>query len=137
MKIAFYKAEFGTKYDKIVSFLTRSPYSHCEIVLQDGKCWSASMRDGGVRSKYIDFDGKWDLYDLPEEFDEIKINYWFSLLVGNKYDYLGAVASWPRIDLTSKNRKFCSQISAMMLGIESIITPGRLFRKLKSLGIIA
>ena len=131
MKIAFYRAEFGTKYDKIVSFLTRSPYSHCEIVLQDGKCWSSSRRDGGVRSKYIDFDGKWDLYDLPEEFDEIKINYCFSLLVGNKYDYLGAVASWPRIDLTSKNRKFCSQICAMVLGIYHIVTPGRLLKILK------
>ena len=53
MQIAFYKAKFGNFTDKIVSAFTFSPYSHCEMVFSDGICASASLRDGGVRFKYI------------------------------------------------------------------------------------
>lgn len=136
MKIAFYKAEFGTKYDRAIGFFTRSPYSHCEIVMSDGKCWSSSRRDGGVRSKYIDLTEKWDTFDLVGEFDEIAINYWFSLRTEDKYDYLGAVSSFFRIDLTSENKKFCSEVCAMVLGIDPIITPARLLQKLKTLSLV-
>ena len=57
MKVALYKGPAKDWRHKVahwaVCVATRSPYSHCELVI-DGVCWSASARDGGVRGKVID-----------------------------------------------------------------------------------
>ena len=41
--------------DWLIRKFTRSPYSHCEIAVDKGNgqydCYSASLRDGGVRMK--------------------------------------------------------------------------------------
>ena len=47
----FYKAKYGDWVDKIVSWHTKSPYSHCELVFSNGEFLSSSKRDGGVSIK--------------------------------------------------------------------------------------
>lgn len=137
MKIAFYLAKFGTKYDKGIALATFSRFSHCEIVFSDGECWSASYRDKGVRGKFITLGDHWEVYDLVGNFDESAIKYWFLMHEGDKYDLPGAIGSWFHVDLTSENKKFCSQACALNLGIESVITPHRLHKTLLKRKIIS
>ena len=132
MKIAFYLAEFGTVYDKLIAFATNSIYSHCEIVLSDGKCWSSSARDGGVRFKYIPLKEHWHVFDLTGIYDELQVNYWFSLHEDNKYDFIGAVGSVFGLDFTSNDRQFCSEVCADVLGINPAVTPAKLLETLKN-----
>lgn len=136
MKIAFYNAKFGGSWDKLISLVTFSKFSHCEIVLSNGECWSSSYRDNGVRCKFINLGDHWEVYDLNGNFDEGAIKYWFQLHDGDKYDVKGAVASLFHIGLSSENKKFCSEVCAMVLGIDPAITPQRLFKKLKQQKII-
>lgn len=130
MKIAFYLAKYGNTYDKLISFTTGSPYSHCELVFSDGMCGSSSPRDGGVRLKYLNLDDHWVVYDLEYPFNESQIRYWFKLNEGMKYDWVGAVASVLHIDLSEDNKRYCSQICAEMLGLESTVTPSGLLKDL-------
>jgi len=130
MKIAFYIAKYGTFTDKVIAFFTRSKYSHCELIFSDGMFASSSPRDGGIRLKNISPDEHWDIIDLPNIYDESTIRYWFMTNDGDSYDWLGAVGSVLSIDLTSENKKFCSYSCAIVLGLDPIVTPGGLFRKL-------
>lgn len=133
MKIAFYLGKYGNYKDKIVCAASLSIYSHCELVMEDGLCLSSSFRDGGVRGKYINLDNHWHVYEFTESHNENSIRYWFDIHRNQKYDYPGAIGSGLCLDLTSYDKKFCSYVCAIMLGIDPIITPGKLFRKLKKL----
>lgn len=133
MKIAFYLGKNGDYIDKIICAATFSIYSHCELVMNDGLCLSASIRDGGLRSKFINLDDHWHVYELTESHDEDAIRYWFDIHRNQKYDYLGAIGSAFGLDFTFDDKKFCSYVCAIMLGINPIITPGKLFRTLKKL----
>ena len=46
--------------DRVVKVATQSQYSHCELAIDDGshkmQCYSASLRDGGVRTKGAEYD---------------------------------------------------------------------------------
>ena len=53
MQIAFYNGyKSKTLWDWIVCIISRSKYSHCELI-QDNLSYSSSNRDGGVRFKRI------------------------------------------------------------------------------------
>lgn len=136
LRIAFYKAEYGTWQDKTIATATFSPYSHCEIVFPNGECASSSSRDGGVRIKYIDLGEHWDVFELNGEFSEQYIRYWFSINDGDTYDWSGAIASAFGIDLSTENRKYCSYACAVVLGMDPIVTPAMLYRRLVRDGII-
>ena len=131
MKLALYKGK-GTIYDKIIRIVTRSKYSHCELVIDD-VCYSSSPRDGGVRMKVIDLDpDKWDLFDVPGD-TNIAIT-WFINNVGKKYDWPGAITQVLPFHLNLSSRFFCSEACQHMLGVENpkSQTPeslARLYRK--------
>lgn len=136
MKIAFYKARHGNLYDKIISIITLSKYSHCEIVFPNGECWSSSSRDGGVRCKFINLDNHWDVFNINKSFDQSTIKNWFLDNNQDSYDWFGAFGSTIRLNSSSENKKFCSYVCAIVLGLNPIITPGSLFDKLKKLKYI-
>lgn len=118
MQIAFYKAS-GTWADKLIRLVTCQKYSHCELVI-DGLCYSSSMRDNGVRMKYINLDPKsWDVYELPQYYDQALALTWFIKHVGKKYDMLGAITSVLPFNINIPNRFFCSEACAEMLGVEN------------------
>lgn len=93
MRIAFYRATrpgWPGVYNRLVRWWTRSPYSHAELVLSDGLCASASLADGGVRFKRIDFDPThWDFVEVAG--DEPAARQWFGDRLGRGYDLLGNV----------------------------------------------
>ena len=121
MMLAFYKAEHGTKIDKIVAAAIGSEYSHVELVFSDGICFSASPRDKGVRFKTINLDnGKWDLYKIDKQFYEEMLKKQVKRFEGQPYDTLGAIGSGIGIPLYSTKKKFCSLIIACIFQLDNI-----------------
>ncbi len=136
MRIAFYLGRYGNYYDKLITTTTFSRFSHCEIVFSDGQCASSSIRDGGIRFKRLNLDDHWEIFDLSynnypvSPFDESVARDWFNEHIGDKYDLRGAIGSLFHINLSSKDKKFCSEACATVLGIDPIITPGSLYSTL-------
>jgi hypothetical protein len=118
MRIAFYTATrpgLAGFYNRLVRLVDGSPYSHAELVLSDGTCWSASYMDGGVRRKRISFDpAKWELLEVPGA-DEDQARAWFEAHDGAGYDLGGNLKFvwgwWPH----SKSRWFCTEAIAAAL----------------------
>lgn len=125
--IAFYKghkqgnslsALWARFCDLLTRKTTRGKYSHCEVVYQtkagDYHCFSASVRDGGVRYKRMSLDpNKWDLVQV--DLDKNYLNYFFNSIKGQRYDWLGAIGvvlKWRQ----SANKWFCSEFCAAALG---------------------
>lgn len=116
VRVAFYK---GRKrfFNRAVAWWTRGPYSHCELIV-DGKSYSSSFLDGGVRVKEIDYDPEhWDIIDLPWA-DSGKAVEWFEAHMGLGYDILGLVGFVARRVEDDRNRYFCSESIAAALGFE-------------------
>lgn len=119
-RAAFYK---GTRpglagvYNRLVRWIDKGPYSHCEMIFSDGIAASASWMDGGVRFKRIEFDPEhWDFIDLPPN-KEATAREWFRSHLGERYDLLGNIRflfGWVR---ESINRWFCSEAFAAALGM--------------------
>lgn len=133
MKIAFYKAWNGTWVDKLISLVTLSKYSHCEIVFSDGLCASSSARDGGVRFAQINLNsGNWDVFDLDMgmNYDETRIRQWFINNDGDTYDWPAAIQSVFGVGQVKNDKKFCSQACAIVLDFYPAITPGKLYSEL-------
>lgn len=131
MYIAFYKAE-GNWLNKLIRFVTKSQYSHCELVPEYDEtkglgheylCYSSSSRDGGVREKLIDMKpDHWDVFhfemwdDLDE--DPSLVGWFFEKRDHLKYDWIGAaLCTWVAIRIGQKSRYFCSEICAEYLGV--------------------
>lgn len=106
--------------DWLIRTFTRSPYSHCEIALHKGggqyACYSASIRDGGVRVKTMPLPSeKWDL--IPVRATEAQVRAAFETTRGAKYDWLGAtgvITRWRH----DKRKWFCSEWCAAALGVQ-------------------
>lgn len=118
MQLAFYKARRGGwkgLFDRAVRWWTSGPYSHVELVLADGTCWSSSNRDGGVRAKWINLTPRhWDI--LPVAGDERAALAFFEQHQGAKYDFLGLFGFILRPYRGDTRRWFCSEICAVALG---------------------
>ena len=119
-KRSFLKEPFKALADVITRFFTNGAYSHCEIAVERLEftqgdhyehrvmfdCYSASVRDGGVRCKQIDLPeaDKWDLVCL-ENVTEAQIKSYFSRTSGAKYDWWGIVLGVKQ----KRSKYFCSE----------------------------
>lgn len=111
MKIAFYRARFGTATDWAVAAATFGPYSHCELVFSDGACFSSSARDGGVRFKNILLGGHWVVIMLPMlRVMEDSVRLWSEACVGAGYDWRGMFGAAVHLPGGDAKRWFCSEI---------------------------
>lgn len=118
-RIALYK---GTRpgiagvYNRLVRLVTRSPYSHCELLFSDGIAASASWLDGGVRFKTIAIDpAHWDVINLPDELEDAAYD-WFLDHEGDAYDLFGNVHFLFGPAPEDKDAWFCSEAVAAALG---------------------
>ena len=145
--VAFYKGRKGGKGIKVqlarladwaIRQATGGIYSHCEIAvaLGDGRfeCYSASLRDGGVRRKLIHLTpDKWDLIELPEVVAE-QARALYRKTLGAKYDTWGVFATvLPRVR-GSRNKWFCSEWCAVPLGLPQPekYSPNRLAKRFQA-----
>lgn len=99
-----------------VRCLDRCPYSHAELVI-DGRCYSSSARDGGVRSKTIFLaSGRWDVFSLPGIDADAALRR-FAEREGRGYDWPGALR-WGLPFLRQRPRAdYCFEVVAHMLGL--------------------
>lgn len=136
-RVAFYKAKYGDVFDKIVAFVTRSEYSHCELIFSDDVCASSSPRDNGVRFANIRFGEHWDIFELDSSLSELEARWWFAYHDGQTYDFFGAIGSAFGLPLFSDDKKFCSLACASALKLNKVnLTPGGLYKELKKLRYI-
>lgn len=137
--LAFYKGS-GRFLDRLIRCSTGSKYSHVELLpnpnveaISSGdafvaEAWSASGRDGGVRSKSITFHpDRWDFVAVG--WAPLNSPYRIAREVGKKYDFVGAVSvPFAFAKRQSDSRWFCSEICAAALGIAEphMYSPGAL-----------
>lgn len=138
IKIHFYKARNGKIRDKIVGLV--SVFSHVELEI-NGVCYSASNRDGGVRSKVIDTSNKqkWVSFDLKKDIDENICLLYFESVRGQKYDWLNIfLTQIIKLNIQSSNKQICSEFVGNCLQLDNAYkySPEALFYKLKELNYI-
>jgi len=148
MKLAFYIADNGKFYDKLINVWTGNyGYSHVELVFSDGVSFSASNREGKVRFKEIHYDPKrWVIINLSfSRAEELAIRKAAIKLINKKYDWKGVLlhqfigriighitSDYDIIALQSKNKWWCSEIVAFLLGFRKFrIHPNKLAEKYK------
>jgi hypothetical protein len=132
MKIAFYKASSkplpARIWSKLIAGYTAGPYSHCELVFDDGNffplslnvlvqnprgpgdlCFSSSEQDGGTRFKLIPLQPKhWDIVKMPELYLDEAMD-WCEKHDSLRYDWRGLrgfVFPWEKPD---PKDLFCSE----------------------------
>lgn len=116
--LAAYKGK-GKLFNRLIRLWTRSRYSHCELVMPDGRWLSASAMDGGVREKHIELNLEhWDLFPLPWA-SEARIEDVFARHWGKGYDWLGVFLSQLLpVAIDDRQRMFCSEFCAAALGFQ-------------------
>ena len=110
--------------DWLTRVLTCGKYSHCEIALrlpetaggQEYECYSASLRDGGVRRKVMPLpSAKWDLIALPDSVGGRLHSLWKETQ-GQGYDLPGAFGVVFGLR-ENRRRWFCSEWVGKALGL--------------------
>jgi len=123
MHLAFYKGQYGGKFDKAICWWTSSPYSHVEMWL-DGpahtaRCFSSSPRDGGTRFTTIDLDsGKWDAIKVPTRVGDQKLIERYIAELGHRnYDWLGILGFVFILPFKNHDDEdlFCSEVCLELL----------------------
>lgn len=110
--------------DGLTRVLTRGQYSHCEIAVrlpetaagQEYACYSASIRDKGVRMKTMPLsEDKWDLIPLPSTPEAHgRLQRVWRATEGQGYDLVGALGIAFGLQ-HNRRRWFCSEWCATAL----------------------
>lgn len=123
VQVALYKKPPAFKEDwkywlshYLICIRTFSKYSHGELVI-DGISYSSSARDGGVRSKLIEFKPeRWDIFDIsPEVIDSTKSLSFFNKHKDSKYDWRNILRYILPFVGNSKNKFVCFEFMGAML----------------------
>lgn len=106
------KAFYNSFQDALIRLLTKGVYSHCEIAIlrSDGRydCYSASIRDGGVRHKVMSLPSdRWDL-QLIDNIKPHSVLSHYKRTCHHRYDTLGALGI-VFLSPQSQAKSFCSE----------------------------
>lgn len=113
MKVAFYKGK-KRLFNRLVRIWKKGPYSHVELILDDGISISSSAMDGGVRYKRIQYTSdNWDFIDIGPEPDDMRDR--INEIIGLKYDYKGIIGFVIGSVPDDKNKLFCSETGMRLL----------------------
>lgn len=113
MQLAFHIGK--TKLDRAIQVVTRSPYTHVEMVMSDGMWFTSSHFEKGVVGRKYEPEGVWEYVDV--EADEEVARHYLEALVGMPYDYLGVARFvFPGVP-HSHDRWFCSELTACTLKV--------------------
>lgn len=116
MQLALYKGK-GLIGNALVRRWTRSPYSHCELVIGD-YCYSSSLMDKGVRRKQIILKPEnWMLVPLPSDREAGALAY-FEKTKDEGYSWLDLARSQVfNSGADEAGAAFCSEWCAAALGL--------------------
>jgi len=105
----------------LIRWWTNSPYSHCEIV-SDGKWYSSSIRDGGVREKVIDDNPDyWDFVPVPWVKDS-QVFLYYVRTCREEYGWKDLILRQFFNKRGNSRGAFCSEWCAAALGLSSAET---------------
>lgn len=152
--IAFYKSKYGNWLDHLISFISRGPFSHVELILDGSLSFSSSpikdgvafrhaeIKDSGETNKNNDqitfIKERWEFIDLDISFCQYDKIYGFCQdQIGKKYDWLGAISCAFPIVRGDKQRWFCSEIiiaalhkAGLMTDIKTNISPSAMYKQI-------
>lgn len=115
IRLALYKGG-GSAGNALIRWWTRSPYSHCEIVIGD-LAYSSSIHDRGVRAKRIEFNPEhWDFVPL-KGVDPHNVRVMYARTAGQPYGWLDLL--WRQVLNRPGDSEgwFCSEWCAAALGL--------------------
>ena len=144
MKVAFLKRDPGM-FATLVRWWTHSPYSHCELLFDDGLMFSAHPSQGtrfwtpGILSP-----NDWDFLLIPTTMEEdIVLRNFCTAEAGCAYDWWGLIASQIlRLQRSHPDKWFCSELCASAMqrigflngASPCTFSPGKLFKRLRESG---
>jgi hypothetical protein len=146
MKVAFQKHQPGM-FDGLIRWWTHSPYSHCEILFDDGQMFSAQVGQGTRfwTPGHLD-PNAWDLLLVPMTLEEeILLKSFCKTEAGCGYDWWGLIASQIfRLQREHPHKWFCSEICACavqklgraMGSKPCTFSPGKLHKRLRESGAV-
>jgi hypothetical protein len=120
-------------WDRIIMEATGGVYVHTEIRFEDGRCFS-SQAPGGVHIyDEIDVSDKtlWETISLPWS-ESPTVVHWCESIVGQFYNYVGAIASGIGLAVRIADRWFCSESSIEVMsrcgavGVPQLLCPNAL-----------
>jgi len=130
--VAFSKIRYSV-IDKVISWWTKSIYTHVELVMPDGDWLSLRHGTGWLKRKYslkilaIPRDGinheKWDTIDLEVSEEQIQeIWSFYKKTQGSRYDWIGMIMSHV-LGLKIKRRDmwYCSEWVMKALTVSGVI----------------
>jgi len=140
------KPSFSDKLlDKAIKSWTKSPYFHCEIIINDD--WISSSPEAGsvYRNKLKELKSNYDYITIEVDGRKNKkVQKFIDSQLGKKYDYFGIFFSQIiDVELDNKNKWFCSEIVAYILKMYGVnleeksnqYSPGKLYKRIYRLDI--
>lgn len=127
VRVAFYKAK-GKWVDTVIRLITRSKYSHCELLFEDGRMFSSDAWNGGVRWNTNYNVDNWDILEFSVDTYRYKsLISWCVTKESLGYDYWGVVRFLIPFFPQDPTRWFCSELCAAglkFIGIVPLETKG-------------
>lgn len=147
MKVAFQKND-SSFFAGLIRWWTGSSYSHCELLFEDGRMFSAHPRDHGTR--YINPGilraNEWDILLIPATLEqEISVHVFCDSELNCGYDWWGLVYSQVlKLQRSHPDKWFCSEVcvaAVQRMGIlfgsvPCTFSPGKLYKRLREAGAI-
>ena len=128
VKVVFYKAS-GNTIDKLIRLFTNSKYSHCELLLPDGRMFSSDGWDNGKVRYTTQYNlDNWDILTFDIKDSELAtLISWCDHKIGLQYDWLGVTRFIIPFIKQDPDKWFCSEI--VCAGLEFI---GRINKSIKT-----
>ena len=128
IKVVFYKAN-GNMIDKLIRLFTNSKYSHCELLLPDGRMFSSDGWDNGKVRYTTRYNlDNWDILTFDVKDSELAtLISWCDHKIGLQYDWLGVTRFIIPFIKQDPDKWFCSEI--VCAGLEFI---GRINKSIKT-----
>ena len=126
--LAFYKGP-GQFFDKVIRWVTRSPYSHVAVII-DSVCYEADAWSGRVLSRPWEFNpDNWFILDVSRPSDLEVVKLFLSVQVGRRYDYPGIIGFALPWRPNVSQWWYCSELAAAALGLSNTsVSPGDLYQ---------
>ena len=144
MKFIFRKEEKGL-FPALIRWWTKSPYSHCAVLLNEELMFEAAP---GAGTRFVPvgplLTGDWDALEIKTSADDDQAVLTFCQLEDRlKYDWKGIFFSQIiKMQRAAKNEWFCSEIATaiaqrigyMINNVPCTVDPGKLYKRLKEAG---
>jgi hypothetical protein len=127
IRIAFYKGR-GSWHNRLISWWTKSPYSHAELILPDGITWisiSPFVNCKVTARPKVDYaSDEWDFISFEITAQQHKtILKFYDQTAGCGYDWFGMFLSqFLPFHIKQRNRWYCSEWIAYALMLSDIIS---------------